>query len=387
VVINRRASLTLCAFALGVVATWSGAARADASASELVVARQLFRDAVELERARAWEKAAGKLRDAIAIKETPGLRFHLAHCEVELGLLVEALLDYDRAGELIFGGVKAKDVELLLTPASEALKKRIPTLTVEVGDVEGASVELDTKPVSASAIGRPTLLNPTSHQLVVRAPGRIPFRREFTLAEGQKLALVALLPAESVPAPAPLPMRESVHGVEAAPAPARAPLARTAAPQPASSPKKVAATPSDSRSSDRDASSTKLYVLIVESTLTLTALGVGVGFQLARAAKHQRWRRDQDELNTLAGQNNVSPSSVCGTATAPLELCRDSTRLESAQVRDQNWAIVGFVGAGVGAATMLITAFAWPSAQTDTARAPALELLAGGSELLLRGHF
>src|SRR5262245_45898151 len=79
-------------------------ALAEPTATELAVARRLFAEAVDLEHDERWELAASKLRDALAIKDTPGLRFHLAHCEEKRGHLVEAMLNYDRASELIAAG-------------------------------------------------------------------------------------------------------------------------------------------------------------------------------------------------------------------------------------------------------------------------------------------
>src|SRR5690349_13113002 len=101
-------------------------------AESLETARRLFHEASELEDARAWAAAAAKLRQALTIKDTPGLRFHLAHCEEQSGELVEAERDYVRASELVQGGASAPDVEKLLPEATAALKSRIPTLSLSL---------------------------------------------------------------------------------------------------------------------------------------------------------------------------------------------------------------------------------------------------------------
>src|SRR5690606_8548188 len=75
----------LLAGALLLVAPSAGA---EPTATELAVARRLFREATQLEERQRWDLAAQKLREAIRIKETPGLRFHLAHCQENMGLLV-----------------------------------------------------------------------------------------------------------------------------------------------------------------------------------------------------------------------------------------------------------------------------------------------------------
>src|SRR5262245_61240753 len=137
-------------------ALWSSPAFAEPTATELAVARRLFGEAVELEHAERWELAAAKLRDALAIKDTPGLRFHLAHCEEKRGHLVEAMLNYDRARELIAAGAKAPDVESVLEPARAQLERRLPQLVIVApADVAGLVVQLDGKPVARSVLGRP----------------------------------------------------------------------------------------------------------------------------------------------------------------------------------------------------------------------------------------
>ncbi len=69
-----------CSFALAAL-FYAVGAHAEPSAADIASARRLFSEATELRRAGQWSDAAAKLREAIAIKETPGLRFHLAHCE------------------------------------------------------------------------------------------------------------------------------------------------------------------------------------------------------------------------------------------------------------------------------------------------------------------
>src|SRR5450432_1242199 len=110
--------LLVCAVAIG-----ARLAHAEPTPAEISTARQAFESAVALEADQKWLEASTKLREALAIKDTPGLRFHLAHCEEQQGLLVEAALDYDRANELLQHGAKAPDVQKLLATASAELKR------------------------------------------------------------------------------------------------------------------------------------------------------------------------------------------------------------------------------------------------------------------------
>ena len=108
----------------------SATAGAEASAADRKRARRLFEEAAELESKREWSAATAKLEEALGIVETPGLRYHLAYCQEEQGLMVEALANYERAQQMIAGGTKAPDVAELLAPKRDALWARIPKLRI-----------------------------------------------------------------------------------------------------------------------------------------------------------------------------------------------------------------------------------------------------------------
>jgi tetratricopeptide (TPR) repeat protein len=96
------------------------------------VARRLFDEGRAAEDSARWHEAAEKFRQATTIKDTPGMRFHLARCEEEQGAFVEALVEYDRARELIDSGVRAADVEKLLADAREHARAKVALLTLEL---------------------------------------------------------------------------------------------------------------------------------------------------------------------------------------------------------------------------------------------------------------
>src|SRR5437899_3305292 len=77
----------------------SAKATPEPTPTELGVARRLFDEGRTAEDAGRWREAADRFRRATAIKDTPGMRFHLARCEEEQGAFVEALVEYDRARE------------------------------------------------------------------------------------------------------------------------------------------------------------------------------------------------------------------------------------------------------------------------------------------------
>jgi hypothetical protein len=324
---------SFASFLVSTVVLGARVAKAAPATSDISSAKQAFESAVSLEAERHWAEAALKLRQAIAVKETPGLRFHLAHCELEQGHLVEASLEYDRASELLRQGAKAPDVQKLLGPASEALKARIPRLTVELPpDLGAPSTTLDGKAYPPSELAFGVLLNPGRHLLRVSAAGRRPFEQVLMLSEGEPVTLrpqLAVAPPPITPA---------------------APLAPSAAPVTAPRP---APQPSDTH---KQSSSAKLYLLIGESVITIAGLGVGIGGQLAASSASDRVVSAQRRLDDAAGGD--------GSACNRTELSGACSDLHAA-ITDHDNALtlseVGFIGAGVGAVSFVATWLAYPN--------------------------
>ena len=187
-----------------------------ATPAEIAVARRLFHEAAKLEKDKQWADAAKKLAQAVGIKETPGLRFHLAFCEENMGKLVQALVDYDRAAEMISDGVKAPDVAARLDPARAALKKRVPMLTVTLpADVPGATLEVDGHAMAPAVVGQPMPLDPGQHKLEADADGYTPFQATVTLAEGDRkttdVKLEKAAPTPAAPAATSRPRQTSLR--------------------------------------------------------------------------------------------------------------------------------------------------------------------------------
>src|SRR5688572_28856013 len=129
---------------------------AEPTPAEIAVARKLFTEASELEQAKNWSGAEGKLREAVAIKETPGLRYHLGFCLEQQGKLVEALVEYDRADEMLARGVKAPDVAELVGPARDGVKKRVGNIVLKLPEGvsdKDAKIQIDGTAVKPALIG------------------------------------------------------------------------------------------------------------------------------------------------------------------------------------------------------------------------------------------
>jgi len=294
------------------------------------VARRLFKEATELELEREWEAAAAKLREAIQVKDTPGLRFHLAHCEEQMGLLVEAMLDYDRANDLLAAGAKAPDVAALLEPARQSLERRLPTLVIVTpAGVPGVSVELNGRPLARSIFGRPAPINPGRHSVRVTAPGHSTFTASVDIAEGARERVQArLTPLPTVPSPSPTTAPNSSSRQSASPPPQGSALT---------------------------------YVLVGESAFTIASLGVGLGYLFVKSKADERVQTAQarsDELQDLAGVKLSCDES--GNDAAFEKNCASLNDAIEDYNRARLLSLSGFIGAGVGAASIALTLALWP---------------------------
>jgi hypothetical protein len=324
------------------------------SSGDLSAARRLFGEAAELEAHSEWSAASVKLKSALAIKETPGLRYHLAHCEEQLGAFVEAAADYDRAAELIRGGAPAPDVEPLLPLAQRRLESRIAKLDIVVPTGISAAAELDERALAASALGTSIKLDPGIHHVIVRAAGHAEYRAFVSLSVGEHRTLKILFPD-----PAPVS------------APPVAAAGATAPETPAAPPPKTAASVADKRPS----SGVRTALLVGEAALAAVGGGVGVGFGLARPGAARR---------VHAAQANV-PGDSQACANDPQGVCAELRDAISTYRRDVDLETIGFAGAGVAAGLFAATWALWPSTRAE----PAITVhpAAGGAVLSARGVF
>ncbi len=307
-------------------------AHAEPTAAELGVARRAFSEAVELEKQEEWALAAQKLREAIAVKETPGLRFHLAHTEEKLGQLLEAAGDYARAKELIAAGIPAPDVERLLDKALLDLEERIPRVRVLLEpSVAGAEVRLDGRLQRNEGVATFVRLNPGAHRVLVTAPGYRSFEHEIDIQLSERRSVRV----ELVPEPRPT-----------APTPAQPSATKTPARR--------------ELSIQQTASPARTYVLVSESVVSLAALGVGVGFLLMTPTAADNMHRAQQNLDEVrraqgdAACRQPKPPEACRRLSEAIDDYNDTRRI----------TYVGLVGAGAGLTATVLTYLLWPRSRT-----------------------
>lgn len=322
--------------------------------SELSVARRLFDEARAAQDAARWREAAEKFRKAIAIKDTPGMRFHLARCEEEQGAFVEALVEYDRARELLDSGVRAADVEKLLPDARERVRAKVALLTVRLpSGVENVSVELDGKALSSAVLGVPIPINPGVHRVSAVAVGRQPFAKELALGTGEVRQLPIELPvATTVPQAAPAPAAASSASVDGRPG----------------------------SGSDDGGLSTRTIVLVGEASVFAAALGTGIVFSVARSSADDRYEdANRRVLEPLGGSD--PKGNAC---SVPRDGCAELNDAADDRSRAGALAVTGFVAAGVSAAAFGLTYWLWPGRDAPQVQA---SLAPGHAAVSLTGRF
>ncbi|HEY3496445.1 MAG TPA: hypothetical protein VGK73_17220 [Polyangiaceae bacterium] len=309
-----------------------------AQSSDIQSAKRLFSEAMVLEETGAWSQAAEKLREALAIKETPGLRYHLAHCEEQMGALVAASLDYARAAELIRGGAKAPDVQQLLTLAIQRMLTRVPKLTlVAPPGLEELAVAVDGNAVDAAVLGQATPIDPGRHRVTASARGRHDFVSDIEVRAGENRTLELVLPSEAAPvAPAPEAASEVIRSAPTAP---------------------------DAPNARKSSFGAREATLVAEGALTLAGLGLGIGYAVVRANASA----DIARLQPLVDEESQGTEDPCAPGAPRSPNCEALTAAGERHRTASTLATVGFVGAGVGAAALALTWVLWPSSRKAVA--------------------
>jgi tetratricopeptide (TPR) repeat protein len=329
--VGRNGSWMACAIVF--VSLIGSVARGEVSEADLARARALFERATLLREQGDHVAAANQLREALEIKETPGLRFHLAHALEQVGQLRAARQEYERARILITRGHAAGDVEELLGPALRRLEQATPTLEVELPEgISDAQVTVDGERVRpASRIP----LDPGPRRVSVRAPERAPFEAEVLLTEGDRRVVVAALPlvTQEKVTPTPFPWREVVLAGEAG------------------------------------------------------FVGMALGFAVLQTIAAANARDDIAAQEALLDEEAPGAFDVCAQSDPPLACRNLAAALEDRQAA-QRWATVGYAAAGAGVVAFVGTLVFWPPrvpAGTDTQvarrrplRVDAASLPAGG---------
>jgi hypothetical protein len=198
---------------LGQLCVTPSTARAQQPSSDsdgLKRAREQFAQALALQTGGDWAGALTLLKEVAAVKPTPQVRFNIALCEEQLGLLVAALGDYELAGSDA-QAQKADQVRQEVDARLESLKARVPRVVVKRGEgADSATISLDGVALGDSVLNSPLPLDPGPHVVEGTGTGFLPFKQAFRVAEQQTATIevklqLAPVKAEPVPAAPPPP--------------------------------------------------------------------------------------------------------------------------------------------------------------------------------------
>jgi hypothetical protein len=322
--------------------TISGRAHAaEPTKAEIAVARQYFDAATAAENQGRWRDAIDQLTKAIAIKETAGLRYHLGFAKENLGMLVDAMLEYQRASGLVHSGMTSEEVERFIVPKLEEMRKRVPTLTVTLPpDVKSAQLQIDGTTVKPELLGTPIPLNPGAHAVVVFAQGRRPFHVQITVSEGSAVTQAAELVPE-------------VGGA----------VAPTEAGTPPHDGRNLSAEGSREGAPGETSDAARTWVLVGEGTILAAGVAVALGYFAAAESAQTRY---DDARSSLDAHNNslAMPLNYPCLSTDPV-IQADCARITAAfsdHDRDRKIMLGGFIASGVGATALVATLLLWKPA-------------------------
>jgi hypothetical protein len=181
-------------------------AYADPTAADVLLARQLGNEGIELANKGECEPAIVKLQRAETLHHAPTLLVKIGECQVKLGKLVDALSTLDRAAREQLGPTPPKAFVAAQQRAQtlvQEIRPKLGTLRIDAsGSRQGVSFRLDGDELKEAAIGLERPIDPGSHVVEATTADGKRFRREVTVKQGAGETVVLELPAQAPAAPA-----------------------------------------------------------------------------------------------------------------------------------------------------------------------------------------
>ena len=289
-----------------------------AHAQDIERARQLFQEASSLREAGMYSEAVSRLRQAIAIKDTPGLEYHAGFCEAKLGHFRLAIKYYERAAALLRAGAAAPDVISLLPPAHEAALEQVARIRISVRNkVSSVRYRLDDEAEQPYSEGE-LLVDAGRHRLTFSASGFKTEVRDVTVAHAEQLKLDLELTPDT-PESALVVSAPTTNGFP-------------------------------------------WKTVSIGLGLGVTAGGIGLGI-VSATQRHNA----QGRINFYSGiaASCGSSGSAC-TPPQQQQTLADLAQASSDKDSATRWETVGFVSAGIGAAASIALWRLWPSSHNVT---------------------
>jgi hypothetical protein len=191
-------------------------AHAEPTPKQLEYARSLFAEAEDFEARKDYTRALDDLRKVAEVKLTPGVRFHIALCEEQLGQWLQALDDFSKADEQATQEGNEEVLAAVKEPLGR-LRARVPKIAVGAPNTGKAIVKLDGRTLAPAELGKPRDVAVGAHRIDAEAAGYQPYSREVSAREFEVVSVdVRFAPAAtdartSSPVPSPA-WRESRPG-------------------------------------------------------------------------------------------------------------------------------------------------------------------------------
>lgn len=224
----RTATRPLAGLVLAIVlfgAPRSGAALEPTPAA-IQEARDRFARGRALEDQGRWSQALAEFRRVASVKMTPQVRFHIALCLENTGSLTRALDGFALAArEADAMPEEIRDPQVIIESREhiEALKRRIPTLTLSVSDLQvGDELRIDGTTIAPALASLALRVDPGVHVIELRRRGRVVAREVVRISEASvsPVALVVgnidpdpfhRLQTSEAPSETPNPNSQAVH--------------------------------------------------------------------------------------------------------------------------------------------------------------------------------
>lgn len=170
----------------------SSSARAqddDPSASEVSLARDLFRQGIEAAREERWEEARDAFQRSFDLAPRPLTLLNLAGAQVQTGRLVEGAEMYRRFLREVRRGRPARQ-RPAAQAALDAVEARIAYLRIEVeGISEGDAVTIDGEEIPLAALQVDFPVNPGTREIGITRDGETIVHRQVELGEAERREL------------------------------------------------------------------------------------------------------------------------------------------------------------------------------------------------------
>jgi tetratricopeptide (TPR) repeat protein len=189
---STRAAWLIAASAL-LLAAPARAGSSGPTPAELVLARDLLRDAIAEQKAGRCDDAIAMLRQAAAIRPTAEGALRLGECLEAKGALRDALGAVEEAASLARAGTD-RALDRPIAAKLDVLREKVPRLEIDAGQPpRDLQVIVDGRVLRAEELDAPIRVDPGEHVVRAEAQGRRPFERRARVAEGESVIVAVRL--------------------------------------------------------------------------------------------------------------------------------------------------------------------------------------------------